>query len=392
MENNWEKQKEILLEGLSGKHLTVTRTLLENQRRYLQETAATTATGTSNIGRFDLVAMPLVRRVTPAVVATNLVGIQPMSAPVGIVNTLRVRYAQSVETTNGSGVNAVTAGTEANGVNIYEKYSLLASGEAYDAADSRTDWNQTLALESQGGNQMNLDVVTQNIGTKTRKLQAKWSIEAAQDAQALHNIDIEQELVAAMADEIVREMDRELLTNLRNLAGTVKAFDFATADGRYAGEKFTALSIGISDLSNQIAIKTKRGRATWMVVSPNVYTALSHSNSGTFVPGTLDVGSALFVGTYGGNVQVYLDLYQTTDEILLGYKGSSELDTGYVYSPYIPVMQSDRIVDPATYNNQIGLLTRYALTAFTDTDTSLGNSADYYARGTVSNLTLGFGS
>jgi hypothetical protein len=76
--------------------------------------------------------------------------------------------------------------------------------------------------------------------------------------------------------------------------------------------------------------------------------------------------------------------------MILGYKGSSDWDSGYIYSPYIPLMQSQVVTDPDTFDPRIGLMTRYATTTFTDTATSLGNSADYYARGTIANLALGF--
>lgn len=392
MSNEWQKQKEVLLDGLTDKRREITEVLLENQRKaVLTEQMSASGTGTANLARFDKIAMPLVRRVVPATVAIDLVGNQPMNAPVGIVQTLRVRYSETVK--NGAGdEDVVTAGDEASGVNVYQKYSLLASGEAYDAPDARSAYEQTLALESQIGRQMNLDIVKKSIEAKTRKLHAKWSIEADQDSKALYGIDLESELVAALSDEIIRELDRELLDRLSNLAGTVKSFDFANADGRYASEKFTALAIGVSDLSNQIAVKTKRGGATWMVVTPNVLTALRHANNGSFTPATGDIKaySSLFAGTYNGNIRVYVDLYGSGDTMLLGYKGSSELDTGFVYSPYIPLMKSDVLINPETGNPQVSLMTRYALTEFTDTADSLGNSADYYARANIANLRLGF--
>jgi creatinine amidohydrolase/Fe(II)-dependent formamide hydrolase-like protein len=385
---NWLETREVLLEGLTGKHRDVTAALLENERKYLTETAAAGVTATGNFARFDKVVMPLVRRVAPATIAMELVGTQPMTGPVGIVNSLRVRYAQTVAS------GGPTANAEASGTVVYDKYSLIAAGEAYTASDARTAAQITAALEAQGGYEMNLEVVKKTIEAKTRKLQAKWTTEAAQDAQALHGLDIEQELVAALSDEIVRELDRELITAITNLAGTVKSFDFALADGRYASEKFASIAIGMSDLSNQIAVKTKRGGATWAVISPNVLVALRHANNGAFVPANGNAGltpsSTLFVGTLNGVMKVFVDIYATTETILLGYKGASELDTGLVYSPYVPVMQSGVVTDPTSFDPRISLMTSYALTSFTDSSTDLANSANYYARGTVSNLTLGF--
>jgi len=119
---DWHEIKEVLLEGLTGKQREVTGCLLENENKYLTETAAAGVTATGNFARFDRIAMPLIRRVTPATIAMELVGVQPLTGPVGIVNTLRTRYSQSVA--NGG----PTANDEASGVNVYEKYSLIAAG------------------------------------------------------------------------------------------------------------------------------------------------------------------------------------------------------------------------------------------------------------------------
>ncbi len=385
----WQEIKEVLLEGLEGNHRQITGALLENENKHLNETAAAGSTATGNIATFDKIVMPLIRRVTPATIAMELVGVQPMNGPVGIVNTLRIRYADDL-----SGTGGPSANQEASGVTVFDKYSLIANGEIYTASDSRTASQITAALEGQGGYEMNLEIVKQSIEAQTRKIQAKWSIESQQDAQALHGLDIESELVSTLSDQIIREQDREIINNLTNLAGTVKSFDFLTADGRYASEKFTAIVIGMSDLSNQIAVKTKRGGATWAVISPNVLVALRHANNGSFTPASASSGlnpsATMFVGTLNGTVRVFVDIYATSETILMGYKGSSELDTGYVFSPYIPLMQSGVIIDPVTFDPRVSLMTRYALTAFTNTTTSLGNSSLYYARGVVSNLSLGF--
>ena len=386
--NKWAAEKEIILEGLSGKKRDVTSQLLENEKRHLNETAAAGVTPTGNIAQFDKIAMPMIRRVMPATIAMDLVGVQPMQGPVGLVYTQRIRYSDAPA---GSGI---TVNDERDGSVVYEKYSSIAAGEGYTASDARTAAQQTAALEAQGGNEINLEVVKKSIEAKTRKLQAKWTKEADQDSKAMHGINLESELVASLSDEIVRELDKELLLELNNLAGTVKAFDFSTADGRYASEKFTALSIGISDLSNQIAIKTRKGGATWMVISPDVLTALRFANNGSFTSATpskdIVFSSTLFAGTFNNSVKVYVDISAAANTILMGYKGSSELDTGLIYSPYIPLMASPVITDPESYDPRIGLMTRYALTSFTDTADSLGNSSDFYGRATISNLTLGF--
>lgn len=401
----FEEYRDELLDGLSGTQRKVTKTVLDNyinesikQKRsamngYLAESGAVGSTTTGALSRYDRIFMPLQRRVTPALLSMELVGNQPMTGPTGLVRTLRFRYSQEgLETTGGP-----AAGTEASGENVFEKYSLIAVGQGYDQEyDYGDEYEQTLAQEGTGGQPMNADISNFTVTAQTRKLQAVWSIEAEQDANSLDDIDLETEMVATLFDEVTREKDREMLNELTDLAGTVENFDFLNADGRYAGEKYNAITIGLSSISNQIAVKTRRGGATWMVVSPNVLTALRHADNASFTPATAsaEVGprDSLFVGTFNGNVRVFQDIYATTDYALLGYKGSSELDTGFVYCPYIPAMASEKVYDPNSFDPRISVMSRYAWAKFVEDEHNLGNSADFYGRATISNLHMGFTS
>jgi len=391
-QNLWLEEKAAILEGLDGSRRTITETMLDIQKEHLAEAFPGSFTAISNdsIAKFDKVVMPIIRRAAPALIAMELVGVQPMNAPVGIVRALKARYGNTVAT-------GPTADDEANAVNLYEKYTFLQNAEAdYTTVDAFTLPDEfTRHLENNGGQEMNLEIVKKTIEAKSRKLQAKWTIEAQQDAASLHGIILEDELVSIVSDEIVRELDKELLGRLETLAGAVSVFDFADADGRYASEKFTALVIAISELSNQIAVATKRSGANWMVVSPNVLIALRHANNGSFVPATaspdLNPSSTLFAGVLNGSMRVYVDIHATTNKLLVGYKGASELDTGLIYSPYIPLMSSGVIVDADSFNPRMGLMTRYALTDFTNPADSLGNSGDFYRRANVANLVLGIG-
>lgn len=407
----WAEYKEQLLEGLNEKQAKMIGCLMENAHKenikvndgvnaiynegIVNETAAADTVGTSAISRYDIMFQPLVRRTMPALLAMDLVGVQPLTASRGIVRTLRNVYGEDTETTAGSGVNAVNAGDEASGENVYQKYSLLQFGGDYDEADGLNPFDQTLYLESNRGKPMKLEVVTDSVDTKGRKLSATYSLEAADDLNAYDGLDIESELTQSVGDEILRDLDRELIDELTALAGTVEAFDFAVADGRYAGERLAALAIAIDNLSAQIAIKTRKAGATWMVVSQRVFTGLKHASNGSFVPATNNgqpaLSTSLFVGTFGGNVRVYVDPYAETDTVLMGYKGS-EIDTGFKYCPYIPLSSSGVIRDPATGDHRLMLRTRYGLYASTDTTKGLGDAADYYARATVANLNLGFTS
>lgn len=407
---SWDDYKASLLEGVADeKQSKLLGRLMENVHSHnvtalnkadesnsvLVESTSVGSTVTSNISRYDTIFMPLLRRTMPALLAMDLVGVQDISTPRGVVRSLRMRYS---EETNEGVDTIVAAGTEASGEVVFDKYSKLALGGDYDDVDNLDPFDQTVYMEGNRGKPMDLEVVTQATEPMSRKLSAAYSLEAADDLQALDGLDIETELTQTLGDEILRELDRELLGELNGLAGTVEAFDFANVDGRYAGEKLSALTIAIDNLSAQIAMKTRKAGASWMVVSQRVFTALKNASNTPFVPvnnfnsannGDLRISSSLFVGTFGAGVRVYVDPYAETDTVLLGYKGS-EIDTGLIYSPYIPLQSSGVVRNPETGDMRVMLRTRYGLTKFTDEATSLGHSPDYYARATVANLTLGF--
>ncbi len=407
---NWKEYKEQLLEGLDGNKKQAVEVMLENVHKenervlgnsnernsvivegVIEESTAPGSTVTSNISRYDTLFAPLVRRVMPALLAMELVGVQTLNMPRGIVRTIRMRYSETTNDTNG-GTPVVTAGDEASGMNVYEKYSQLALGGDYDDVDALDPFAQTVYLEGNRGKPMDLEVVTQSVETTGRKLSAAYSLEAADDLNALDGLDIESELTQTLGDEIMRDLDREIIGELNALAGIVESFDFALVDGRYAGERLAALAIAIDNLSARIAMKIKKGGATWMVVSQKVFTGLKHAANGSFIPansGELELRSSLFVGTFGGKVKVYVDPYATSDSVLLGYKGS-ELDTGLVYLPYIPLSSSGVVRNPETGDHRVLLRTRYGIHKVTDEATSLGDGPDHYARATVSNINLGF--
>lgn len=404
---NWGDYKEALLEGLDEKRTRMLSLVMdaahkenlavagEDQNAIVVESTSTGSTVTSNISRYDMLFMPLIRRTMPALVAMELVGVQPLPGPRGIVRTLRKRYSEDTLTNDGP-----AADTEASGWNIFQKYSKLALGEVnYDAADAYdadTAFGfNTVYLEGNRGKPMDLEVVTDTVETMSRKLSAAYSLEAADDLQALDGLDIEAEMSETLGDEIVREIDREIIDALNAMPASAESFDFADVDGRYAGEKLAALTIALDNLSAEIAMRLRKSGATWMMVSQKVFTALKNASNTTFVPVNrmentqLNIGSSLYVGTFSGNVSVYVDPYAETNYVTMGYKGS-EIDTGFFYLPYIPLASSGVVRNPETGDHRILMRTRYALKSFTDATKSLGNSADYYARANIANLELGF--
>ena len=239
LESRWGETKEALLEGLNGTKRNSMNVILENTRRYLKENASAGSTAAGNIATLNRVILPVIRRVMPTVIANELVGVQPMTGPVGQIHTLRVRYANSL-TDNSAAATSVAAGEEAlSPFKIAQAYSTVPAGTA--TATNYTGGN-TATMEGTGGKQISVQILKQAVEARTRKLQARWTFESAQDAQAMHGIDVEAEIMAALAQEITAEIDQEILLSLRSLAATEFTYNQATVSGTatFVGDEHAA--------------------------------------------------------------------------------------------------------------------------------------------------------
>jgi len=224
LENRWADTKAALLEGLQGNRKSVMNTVLENTRKYLSESATSGSTAAGNIATLNRVILPVIRRVMPTVIANELVGVQPMTGPVGQIQILRVRYAQTDNVTAPYPWNTgTTAGDEA--LSPFK----IATAYSGSATTGTADW--TSNLEGQAGNKINVQILRQTVEAKSRKLSARWTFEAAQDAQAMHGIDVEAEIMAALAQEITAEIDQEILGSLQALSGTDQTYDQSLVSG-----------------------------------------------------------------------------------------------------------------------------------------------------------------
>ena len=384
LESRWSETKDALLEGLQGNKRTVMATTLENTRKYLSESATAGATSAGNVATLNRVILPVIRRVMPTVIANELVGVQPMTGPVGQIHTLRVRYSDSFNSTNGTDI---TAGDEAlSPFKIAEGYSGSLSDKAATTA----------SMEGVAGNRLSIQILKQTVEAKTRKLSARWTFEAAQDAQAQQGIDIEAEIMAALAQEITAEIDQEVIGSLNNLAGTVLTYDQNTVSGTatFVGDEHAALAVQINRVANLIAQRTRRGAGNWAVVSPTVLTLLQSATTSAFArttEGTFEAPTnTKFVGTLNSAMRIYVNGYATTDDVLVGYKGSSESDAAAFYCPYIPLMSSGVVLDPATFEPVVSFMTRYGYVELTNTASSLGNAADYLGKVAVTTANLKF--
>jgi len=385
LESKWQETKSALMEGVAAKQAKTMDVVLENTRKYLSEQATAGATSSGNVATLNRVILPVIRRVMPTVIANEIVGVQPMTGPVGQIHTLRVRYA---DTTSG-GATSITAGDEAlSPFKIASSYSGNDSNPAKGAA--------TATLEGSAGKKLNVQILKQVVEAKSRKLSARWTFEAAQDAQAQQGIDIEAEIMAALAQEITAEIDQEILTSLRALAGSAAAsFDQSAVSGTatFVGDEHAALAVLINQQANLIAQRTRRGAANWAVVSSEALTILQSATTSAFARSTEGVFEAptntKFVGTLNNSMRVYVDGYAGTGtDVLVGYKGSSEADAAAFYCPYIPLMSSGVVLDPSTFEPVVSFLTRYGYVELSNTASSLGNAADYLARISVSNVSF----
>jgi len=388
LNERWSETKDALLEGLSGNRRASMSVCLENTRRYLGESATAGATSAGNVATLNRVILPVIRRVMPTVIANEIIGVQPMTGPVAQIHTLRVRYADSS--------NEVTAGEEAlSPFNIARAYSGNDNASVPRATS-------TAALEGQPGKRMSIQILKTPVEAKSRKLSARWTFEAAQDAQAQQGIDIEAEIMAALAQEITAEIDQEILASLRSLASVEETYDQSLVSGTatFVGDEHAALAIQINRVSNLIAQRTRRGSGNWAVVSNQALTILQSATTSAFArttEGTFEAPTnTKFVGTLNGAMRVYVDAYmldntsQDANQVLIGYKGTSEADAAAFYCPYIPLMSSGVVLDPATFEPVVGFLTRYGYVELTNTASSLGNAGDYLGKVAITTANVSF--
>ena len=382
LESRWQDTKVALLEGLQGNKKATMASTLENTRKWLNETATAGGTSAGNVATLNRVILPVIRRVMPTVIANELVGVQPMTGPVGQIHTLRVRYSDSSDG-NEVGEEALSP-------------FKIASAYSGNATDATPKGSATAALEGAAGKRLSIQILKQTVEAKTRKLSARWTFEAAQDAQAQQGIDIEAEVMAALAQEITAEIDQEILASLRSLAGTAsQAYDQNGVSGTatFVGDEHAALAVMINKVANDIAARTRRGAGNYAVVSPFALTILQSATTSAFArttEGTFEAPTnTKMVGTLNGAMKVYVDAYAgDSTDVLVGYKGSSESDAPAFYAPYIPLMSSGVVLDPSTFEPVVSFMTRYGYVELSNVASSLGNAADYLGKVSIANVSF----
>ena len=416
----------------------VTAVLLENQQDALREQYLTEQAPANQIGGpfinpqvgsggqlsgYDPILISLVRRAMPNLMAYDLCGVQPMTAPTGLIFALRSRFtggtggaealfqeanpfAGVTQTSSPSaGLSAAPFGSDGAQDNL-----LTQDGDFRGMATSTAE-----GLGSSTGKafaDMGFSIERIAVEAKTKALKAEYSTELAQDLKAVHGLDAETELANILSTEILSEINREVIRTLytnaklgagQNDIATAGIYDlYADSDGRWSAERFRGLMFQIEREANQIAKETRRGKGNFVLCTADVASALA-------MGGFLNISPALnvaldpddtgntFVGTLNGKFKVYVDPYAAGsvgaghaygDYAVVGYRGTNPYDAGFFYCPYVP-LQMVRAVDPDTFQPKIGFKTRYGMVAnpFAEsTDLGALGGNQYYRIFAVKNL------
>lgn len=368
--------------------------------------------------RLPKILIPMIRRTFPELITNEIVGVQPMSGPVGLAFALRYKYEGSaLGATNGKGLdgslaNGAYAGgpqRQSDGAELgYQYLDTRFTGTSAAALSGDSSYFQMIASDQGVAQLLSQFELTSQIPqivvsfektaveAGTRRLAARWSVELEQDLKNMNGIDIDTELTNAMSYELQAEIDREMIIRMIQTAlnaGYGAGFSVwspASADGRWLVERNRDFYQRLIIEANRIAVRNRRGSANFIVATPRVCAILEMLPEFQWVPvqgnvNTQPVGVAK-VGTLAGRFNVYRDTRTeaqfeasrggnyggnsgfpagTTrtarlEYALLGYKGPEFYDTGIIYCPYIPVMVQ-RTIGPNDFAPRVGLLTRYGV-------------------------------
>ena len=407
----------------------VTAVLLENQEQairsqHLAEDMSSgnlggPATGNYNTGSvsgYDPVLISLVRRSMPNLMAYDICGVQPMTAPTGLIFAMRSQYGGGITYGNnnytealfqepqpvygGSGYTlaglsfaGVTGGYglsagwnysgSCGGIGNYTSYGTGIN--SFNAMRGMlTNYGEGLGSSSnvspyQTLNQMSFSIDRVAVQARTRALSSNYSVELAQDLKAVHGLDAEAELANLLSTEILAEINREIVRTIYYVAkagsqqpdiANKGVYNLtADSDGRWSAERFRGLSFQIERECNAIAKETRRGKGNFIICDSDTAAALAMSGFMSLSPAiapqlNVDDTQATFAGILSGKVRVYIDPYAPlgANFFAAGYKGESPYDAGIFYCPYVP-LQMVRAVDPATFQPRIAFKTRYGVVA-----------------------------
>lgn len=358
---------------------------------------------------FKPIALALVRRTFPDLIANKLCGVQAMSTPVGLAYALRVLYndgsaneaawenvdyyggytgsqvgtSGSLRGSTGTSTSANTGFGDTSGTGALtsasEGWTISGTGGGWPFTATSTSTSGTTTTTIAGATgfglypQLKVHIDQLPITAKERKLAASFSLESMQDLKAMHGLDIEKEMLNFLQYEIMAELDREILTAIKtasidttNGGAVISPIDLTGSgtgiDGRWSGEKYMNIIASIIHQANVIAIKTKRAPANNVVVSPDIASALQAAGH-PFVGLNANVNATQVMSSIGklnGQLDVYRDQYAQQSYAMPVLKGVGLSDSGVIFSPYVMGL-TNRAVDPTTFAPSIGVLARYAI-------------------------------
>ena len=363
------------------------------------------------------VVMPMLRRIMPDLIANDLVGVQPLNGPVGYALAYRPTYGVQGHVGVGDGTAALTANeigftptrTDWSGKNLTANAAEDADAEAWKAyAGTNPFWNG-VGQDVGTAEYANLNdtyptvsfgLVKSAVEAKTRKLAAHWSPELAEDMQAMHGIDVEKEMVNTLTYEVGAEIDRQIVTEMVKAAitgGSVATWSPVSADGLDQMGRLATLLTQVTVEANNIAVRTRRGNANFVVTTPRICALLQQLSMNKFtsfkttdaMPTVPDsgVGALAKVGLINDDQQLLVrDSYAATgtmDYILMGYKGKQPGDSGIIYMPYIP-LQLSKVIQPGSFTPSVGARTRYGLMS------SPWDAKNYYTFMKITDMNAGY--
>jgi len=413
----------------------LTAILLDNQQRFIDTLEEDVKI--QSIGSFEKFVFPIVRAVFPNLIAKDIVSVQPMTGPTSLVfyldavygttkgsvtagdtmfsarkghladdqysseavsgETIVITYSggtgtgslqfQSArpgtfaltENTNSevftdNGVGGLTGSLGGSGTINYATGAVSVTPNS-DPGDGPENESVNYSYNSEGSDQIPIvDINLSSVPVRAipHKLRARWSVEAATNLKAIHGMDAEAELVALLSEKIRWDVDRRIISDLFTIAsaGTVTWNKPAPAAVSYNDHKQTFID-ALIEASNLIFRATRRGTGNFVVCGTNVSNVIESLYG--FRPQAVAGNGVVFIGTLQGRWSIYKDPYLDADTFLVGWKGSSFLEAGYVYAPYVPLYTTPTYVLDDMLNRK-GMMSQYGVKAI---------NGDFYAVGTV---------
>ena len=385
--------------------------------------AGGTDAGQVGVDFADPVLISMVRRAMPQLIAYDVCGVQPMSGPTGLIFALRARvdsqsgaeilYNETPLDKSGGTATGTKDAADVPGLLIHTDGTGNVSANVY----SSTVGSTVVTGEGNVGQEMSFSIEKISVAAGTRALKGSYSMELQQDLRAVHGLDAEAELANILSAEILAEINREVVrkiyinAKLGAAIGTTSAgmFDLDTdSNGRWMVEKFKGLMMQIERDANAIAKGTRRGKGNIIMTSSDVASALQMAGILDYAPAmstnlNVDEAAGTFAGVLNGRYKVYVDPYAASNAAefyCVGYKGSSPMDAGIFYCPYVP-LQMVRAVDSDSFQPRIAFKTRYGLVASpfaqgttvgngamaaTNLNASSPNTNEYYRKVRIANL------